>query len=286
MNNESKEQEYVTGLELYLDVSHEDILIAEAILEQMPQFVPNFLQKLKDLETLTILDVGSGNGLKAIYLAQQLQRKNAHIRIIIDSIEPKREQGKKLCQNYQKTSFFGELFTDTLENAKLSKSYDLVIILHSLYEFPRDSQNQILSLNRLKEIVSPHGCGVIAIEAPEGDFQKMKRELYPRFGKKEHLSLSIVTNTLEKGQIPFQIGNLIDYNSPLNHLLDLSEAEIGKQLAFLFSDSLLDVPLKDEQYKIVGQWVKNNQRVQNELSNLHTPDILVWLYPQLSQIDE
>jgi SAM-dependent methyltransferase len=280
MNTEKgKEQEYVTGLELFLDASHEDILTPEAIIEQLPKFAPDFLKNLKDLETLTILDIGSGNGQKAIYLAQKLQEKNPHLQIIIDSLEPKLEQREHLAKNYQNTPFLGQVFDATLANANFCKSYELVIILHSLYEFPRDVQNQILSLDRLKQIISPHGCCVIAIEHPEGDFQKMKRELYPNFGKKIPLSLPLVTTTLEAAKFSYQIGDIIDYNSPLNHLLHLSEAEIGQKLAFLFSESLLDYPLKDEQYTIVGQWVKNNQRVQDELIYLHTPDILIWVYP-------
>jgi SAM-dependent methyltransferase len=276
----NKEQEYVTGLELFLDVSHEDILTPEAIIAQLPAFAPDFLKNIKDLKTLRILDIGAGNGKKAIYLAKNFQEKHPHLQIIIDCLEPKLEQRESLVKNYQNTPFLGEVFADTLENANFSKTYNLVIVLHSLYEFPRTSQNQILSLERLKEIISPHGCCVIAIEHPEGDFQKMKRELYPIFGKKSPLSLSLVTSTLAMANLSYQVGNIIDYNSPLDYLLKLPEAEIGKQLAFLFSASLIDYPLKDQQYEIVGQWVKNNQQVKDELIYLHTPDILVWIYPQ------
>ncbi|MBD2665333.1 class I SAM-dependent methyltransferase [Richelia sinica] len=275
-----KEQEYVAGLELFLGVSHEDILTPEAIIEQLPKFAPDFLKHLQNLETQKILDVGSGNGNKAIYLARKLRENFPQLQIIIDSLEPKLEQQKKLFQNYRSTSFLGQVFAQTLASASLSTSYDLVIVLHSLYEFPRGTDEEILSLERLQEIMAPHGCCVIATEHPDGDFQKMKRELYPKFGKKSPLSLSLIVANLEKAQISYQIGDIIDYNSPLNHLLELSDNEIGKQLAFLFSDSLEDDPLKNEQYTIVGQWVRHNHRVEDELVYLHTPDVLVWIYPR------
>jgi len=137
---------------------------------------------------------------------------NPHLKITIDAIEPKLEQVEHLRENYKNTNFLGAIFTDTLGNALLEGKYDLVLILHSLYEFPRTIDDYILSLDRISKILANDGWGVIAIESPEGEFQKMKRELYPRFQKRQHLSLSLVTNTLDKIKIPYRLGELIEYN--------------------------------------------------------------------------
>ena len=279
MNLEPQQEEYVTGLEAFLDSSEEDRLIEEAIVKQLPSFAPELCNYMQNGEGIRILDVGSGNGQKAIFLAKVITTKKQNINIVIDSLEPKEEQRKHLYERYANTHFMGRVFNDTLAKANFGWLYDLVIILHSLYEFYRDSQGKILSLDRLGKIMFPHGCAVIAIEHPDGDFQRMKKALYPQFGKMPAVSLSIICETLAAANIPYQVGEIIDYNFPINDILALPEEEIGKHLAFLFATSLSEPNLTEEQYQIIGEWVKSNKRIDGESFYLHTPDILIWIYP-------
>lgn len=273
------EKEYVEGLEHFLESSGEDTADIDGILEQFPDFAGSTLENLKSKGSGRILDIGSGNGAKAIHLAHALQ--GLGIDVVIDSLEPKAEQREGLTKNYQGEDqrFFGTVSGQPLGEIQLDKKYDLALAIHSLYEFPRDEKEGLLSLDSLGNIVSDQGAGVIVVEHPEGDFQRMKRELYPAFGKKAPVSQSVVTKSLEAAGVPYKVGGKIEFKFSLNEMLDKPEYEIGKAMAFLFSDSLSDQSLTENDFQTIGRWVKENVRRDDEGSPyLWTPDIAIWTF--------
>ncbi|MGK7878097.1 MAG: hypothetical protein AB4426_33755 [Xenococcaceae cyanobacterium] len=198
----------------------------------------------------------------------------------MDSIEPKAEQRKRLFAHYrvENQKYFGQIYESSLGNLQLDDNYDLALVIHSLYEFPRDNDGTILSLEKLGDLIEDNGRGVIISEHPDGDFQKMKRELYPVLGKKAPLSLDIIARTLEKFRIPFRVGDQIDSRFYLDKVIDKSTLEIGKSMVFLFSDSLDNKPLNEDSYVQIGEWVLKNIRQGDGHSYLWTPDITLWTF--------
>lgn len=273
-----KHQEYVDTLENFLEVSSEDIVDIEGILSQFPIYAKPLLEKLKDIGSGRVIDIGAGNGAKAIYLAIKLYQLG--IDVTVDAIEPKGEQVKRLIQNYQgeNQKYLGNIYETCLSNLQVDSDYDLAIVIHSLYEFPRDVDDTILSLEKLRDLVNARGSGVIITEHPDGDLQKMKRELYPVFGKQAPLSSQMIARTLEKAGIPFRVGITIDFRWDFDSIIDKSELEIGKSLTFLFSNSLNDKPLDNNDYVLIGEWVKKNIRKSEGHWYLWTPDMIFWTF--------
>lgn len=272
------EKEYVKGLEHFLESSGEDTVDIDGILEQFPLFAGTTLENLKAKGSGRILDIGSGNGAKAIYLAHKLQELG--VSVVIDSIEPKAEQRMGLDKNYQgeNQKFFGRVFEQQLGGTQVD-NYDLALAIHSLYEFPRDERGNILTLDSFGNIVSENGVGVIIVEHPEGDFQRMKQEIYPKLGKRSPVSQSVVQKSLEMSGVPHKPGDKIEFRFPLNLVMDKTELEIGKTMFFLFSDSINNQSLAETDYQMIGRWVKNNARHDNEgNSYLWTPDVSIWTY--------
>lgn len=274
-----KHYEYVESLEHFLESSGEDTVDVDGILHQLPSSARLAFENLKSKGSGRVLDIGSGNGEKAIYLAHKLQELG--INIVVDSIEPKAEQRDSLARNYQNENqkFFGTVSEQTLGEIKLDRKYDLALVIHSLYEFPRDEEGKILSLDSLGNLVSDQGAGVIVIEHPEGDFQKMKHELYPAFGKKMPVSQNVVVESLEAAGVPYKVGDKIEFRFPLDTIINKQEFEIGKAMAFLFSESLENQSLTESNYQAIGQWVKKNVRRDDKShSYLWTPDICIWTF--------
>jgi SAM-dependent methyltransferase len=273
------EKEYVESLEHFLESSGEDTVVVDGILEQFPNFAYPTLENLRSKGSGCVLDIGSGNGAKAIYLARRLQELG--INIVIDSLEPKAEQREGLAKNYrgENQKYFGTVFGQVLSGIQPDKKYDLALAIHSLYEFPRDGDGNIPSLDSLGNIVSDQGAGVIIFEHPEGDFQRMKHEIYPLLGKKLPVSQNGVTKSLEAVGISYKVGNIIECRFSLNAIIRKSEFEIGKAMSFLFSDSLDSPSLTEDDYQTIGRWVKNNVRRDDE-ENLYlwTPDVSIWTF--------
>ena len=87
--------------------SREDRINVDAILSQMPKYTP--FEEMRQKKVFRILDIGSGNGAKAIYLAKCLARQGFWVKV--DSIEPKKEQREHLFVNYlNEPHFMGQVF--------------------------------------------------------------------------------------------------------------------------------------------------------------------------------
>lgn len=273
-----REKAYIEGLERFLDASDEDHVNVDALLAQLPRFAQTTFRGLKERGSGLVLDVGAGNGAKALHLARQLE--DLGIRISVHSLEPKAEQRAHLERRYQGENrrFFGTVRGHSLEEMEHSERYDLVLLIHSLYEFPRANDGAIASLAALRRLVAESGVASIVIEHPDGDFQRMKHELYPSFGKKSPVSLATIERTLQGLDLSYTVGETIDFSFDLTDIIDRSHAEIGQALSFLFSDSLADEPLPQTDLERIGSWVQENiRRTQDGRSCLWTPDITVWV---------
>jgi SAM-dependent methyltransferase len=278
-NDLTHETEYVEGLEGFLESSAEDAVDIDGILEQFPTFAGSTFNDLKSRGSGRVLDIGSGNGAKAINFARKLF--DLDVSVVVDSVEPKAKQRECLVKNYQgeNKEFFGFVFDKPFDETTITRRYDFVLVIHSLYEFPRNEYGEILSLNLLDKTMSEGGAGVIIIEHPDGDLQRMKREMYPLFEKKSPVSQDLVTRCLEKSHIPFKVGGKIEFSFSLDSIINNREDDIGKALSFLFSDSLDNRCLTSREFAAIGQWIKRNVRVDyKNNSYLLTPDISIWIF--------
>lgn len=280
----NRNQKICKTLENFLETSIEDILDIDGIWRQLPIYAKPFLEQLKKKGAIRVLDIGSGNGAKSIYLAKRFHEIG--FKVTIDSIEPKTNEIKKLIQNYrgENQKYLGRIYQTTLGNVQLDEKYDLVLAIHSLYQFPRDFENNILFLEKIGQLVSEHGAGIIISNSSEGDMHKLKRELYA-VRKQDPLSPGMIARTLEQANVPYRVGKTIEVEFSLDGIIDQSEAEIGKSMAFLFSDSLDDEPLEKSYYVEIGQWVRKNMRYKNGFFYLSAPDITFWTYASSSFSD-
>lgn len=277
-----EEKEYVASLECFLTASNEDKVDVDAIIKQISDYI-NFdnLQKKKNFK---ILDVGSGNGAKAIYFAKRLSERG--LTVLIDSIEPKKEQRDHLKINYEKEGnlYLGKIYDTTLAQADLREgsAYDCIILIHSIYEFPRDDDGTVYSLEKIPDLLNENGIGIIIVEHVNGDFQKLKHEFYPRFNKKEPVSENIIRQTLEVHNIKYRQGELVEFEFLIGDVNSLSDFKIGQRMAFLFSDSLylLDSKqLSESELSAIGKWVRQHiNHNGKEGPSLWTPDTIFWVY--------
>jgi len=274
------DKKYVASLEVFLDDSHEDSADIDGILIQVKKVDPQFLSTLKEKKHIRILDVGSGNGAKALYLAKELKKMG--ITSTIDSIEPKATQRKHLRELHAKyhNAYLGKVFAKQVHEVEVKAKYDIILVIHCMYEYPRNTDDTLKGLNKLDRYLTDDGIGVFIIEDPQGDFQKMKRYFYPKFGKKSSVSVTLIKRTLKKADISYVAGESIPFDFSLTHVISQDPIAIGKNIGFLFSESLTDKPLHDEQYERVGKWVSNHVKEKKKETYLSTPDFAIWFFPR------
>ncbi len=269
---------YVGALENYLAETGEDELDVEGIIEQIPVSAPELHSKIEARRLISVLDVGSGNGKKGLNLARWLDERGVVVRM--DCVEPKSEQRDRLIENHQVFDYryLGRVFPTTFDNADLRNRYDLVLLLHSLYEFPKQ-EGIIQGLERLSRIQNARGAGVVIIESQNADFERMKNALCPRFGEMRQVSKKDVLNTFQALGIKYWVGEDINFTLPLYGLDKTSDLNIGKGFDFLFSHSIEGSGLKKSDYEMIGKWIKENARVGNSGSRyLDVSDSCIWFY--------
>jgi SAM-dependent methyltransferase len=273
----SSEQKYVTSLESFLEHSSEDKVDVDGILAQLPAYTNHFPEYWQTKKSATLLDVGSGNGAKALYFAKVLSTMGVRLRI--DSVEPKPEQQCLLEKNHalENNQYLGKIYDGTLAQAEFQDAYDFLFVIHSLYEFTRNDDGLIDSLEKIPSLLRKNGVAIIVVEHTNGDFQRMKRELYPRLGKPEPVSEAIIKQTLNVHHIDYQLGDLIEFRFPLPNLKDCSVIEIGKSVEFLFSDSLQNSHLSDSELTLIGKWIQEHARCDNGENYFWTPDAVFWI---------
>ncbi|MFH1850587.1 MAG: hypothetical protein ABH879_10510 [archaeon] len=267
---------YRTGLASFLEVSGQDHIEADGILGQLPSYAPKTLNMLREKGHGRMLDIGAGNGMKALYITEGLSNLGAET--TIDSLEPREEQREELLRTYKShPKHRGRVHPVTLGNFHPYERYDITLLIHSLYEFPRNNDGTISTLSKLTELMGEGGTSTVVIEDPESDLQKMKRSLYPEFGKCPPISRRVVEGTLEKERMKYTAGQCIKFGLDVSHLLARTDAEIGRDLSFLFSDSLSEGGLNMEQMISIGKWVRSNHQIDAGIRFLWTPDIVIWV---------
>ncbi len=269
------EVHYVDTLEAFLHASTEDRVDVQALLQQLPLYAPKLYKKMQTEKRIAILDVGTGNGEKAFLLAEALQENG--VVVTLDGVEPKSEQCRRLEENAKRhpTVAYRTLSQTTLEALTTETHYDLIIAIHSVYEFPRDS-NQDISLEPLKHLLAENAAVAVILEHPEGDFQSMKREIYPLLRKSAPVNAGTVSRALKAAGLSTCLGERVPFQFPIQG--EEGDAEtIGRSMGFLFSDDLKENPLSKENFAAIGDWVKAHAKKEID-GNAHllTPDIIVW----------
>lgn len=267
---------YTAGLEMYLEESKEDEANVNGIIEQIPVFAPQLLD-FKD--SIKILDIGAGNGRKSLLLGHHFSDLGLEIKLYC--VEPRLEQRKKLFRNFfgPGWSYLRRVYDNPLGETDFKTKYDFVLLIHSLYQFPRTENGLVLTLDKAHNALDKNGAGVIIFEHPEGDFRRLKQELHKRFFDVDiPMTEDNITQSLNHYKIPYKNGNKIDFKLCLDNLLKLSDEDLGKKFGFLFSYSLDDEILDNEQYRQVGQWIRGNSIVQGDSRYLDTSDLVIWFY--------
>ncbi|GEM_PF-4650832 len=267
--------DYVASLDSFLAETDEDGLIVDAIMRDFDAFAPKaLLEEINQCdEPLRILDVGAGDGMKGLYFARQFGESRI---LDIDAVEPKEEQRAKWDEP---VSCYNRIYTTPFDQTKFptDRKYQFLLLFHSLYEFPRQDDGTIAGLDKIDDLLADNGTAIIAVEHPRSDFQQMKRELNPRFGMREPVSEQVITGTLEKYRMPYRVnGRMVDHRFPLN--TRKSDVGLGRDVAFLFSDSLEERTLTTDQYAEIGGWIRRHERRDKGESFLWVPDSVMWAY--------
>ncbi len=290
----NKDSAYVHTLEDYLQSSSEDLLDAEHVFTQLQTLPFDFLTHWKGMKSITMLDIGAGNGAKALNLAKALEREGITIRI--DSIEPNADQLRTLRLQHARENgkYLGQIYETTLADANLSAQYDIVIIFHSLYQFPRNPDDTIDGLEKAHSALKEEGLGVVINEFSLKDtFQKMKHELYPQFRMRTPVSEKVIQKSFAHHQIPCQVGSACNFKYFIGHISAKPDLELGQALAFLFFDTLSSEPLSKNEYTQIGRCVRQ-QANYDEASQRHylwNSDVPIWfchrdspfLHPQMEE---
>lgn len=284
------QKQYVEGLEAFFAASNENMKDVDGIIKQMPEYAPRVWERIQGGEQLRILDVGSGNGEKSLLLGEEI-RERWKVKPQIDFIEPTSEQRLRLLRRLigfaeQGIIYNGTVFSATLHDFKSqdNRKYDVVLFLHSLYQFPKDKDGIISDLGKVKDLVSEDGSAIAVLEDYEADFQRMKRELYPIFGRTNLISIYDVERSFQSAGFSVKRGNKIDVKLSLDKLHDfknIGDLELGTILGFLFSTGLHEHDLTEEQYAKVGRWVRANLKSdQSDGNYLDSANAVLWVYPK------
>ncbi len=287
---------YQESLDAFLKATNEDILDPLAIIVQASEYAEKLLYKVEEKQPeIEILDIGSGNGRKSHTLAAWLGTPGIGPHQIglggtthkiftsektvprVDAIEPKQEQRLVLEETYRNSHFLREVYPTTLAEAPLSRKYDLVLALHSLYEFLRNEDGTIATFEKAFQYIKDDGVGVIVKEHPESDIQRLKKDLSSVLQRPFPLTPQAVEKTLKKHNIFYKQGRSVYFNFPIS--LDQDSLSLGKQFDFLFSQKLDDQTLNERDYKEIAQWVRQNIRRKGEKTYLSTANTIYWWYP-------
>lgn len=268
--------DYVPSLDAFLAETDEDTLVVDAIMRDFDAFAPKtLLEEIdKDDVPIRILDVGAGDGAKGIYFAKQFGDAG---RTILNVVEPKEEQRATWLD--EPGSCYYRTYTTPFDQTQFQTDgkYHFLLFFHSLYEFPRHEDGTIVGLEKIDDLLADNGAAIIAVEHPRSDFQQMKRELNPRFGMREPVSEQVITSTLEKYNMPYRVnGRMVDHRFPI--YTRKPDTELGRDVAFLFSDSLEERTLTNDQYAEIGGWIRRHERRDGGQSFLWVPDSVMWVY--------
>lgn len=268
------EQNYISSLNHFLDASHEDEVDVAAILLQLPKCAPQLDNAIRIQKNCTILDVGSGNAKKSALIAAELERRG--IQPIVDCIDPKAGQFIQIRTSFASHADHLRLTAaKTFESFNPAHSYDLIVFLHSLYEFPRTADGCIESLARIPSLLAAHGACAIILEDVGGDFQKIKHEFIPTLGGSEQFSIPMLERSLQTAQVKYVVGDQIDLRLPIE--VTLPSRELGRTVEFLFSESFQNGgSLTDEQLEQAGDWMKCNAKIENGQHYVWVPNRVVW----------
>ena len=272
------ERQYMKGVSAFLQISGEDFFDVEGILSQLPSSYPDFIPLLKKKKEIRILSVGSGNWDwgQPLYFARKL--KEIGVLAVVDFVEPKLERRRKLLESFEgeDSDHFGRVYSKTIDDVECNCEYDVVTVLHTLYESSRNKDGTIPTLKKITSCLKKDGLCIFILEDSAGDFQKIKRSLYPSFGKIEPVSQEVLERSLKKEKIPYEVGKMIEFDFNLDKWRGASDEELGEIMGFLFSDSLDCPPLTPQECRTVGKWVRKNTRKNGKNEYLWTPDIVIW----------
>jgi SAM-dependent methyltransferase len=269
-----REKDYVHSLSHFLRSSGE-IKIVDSLVNQTIERFPNWWKSLIKKRQVRILDVGAGDGSKSIYFANLLSQRGISVKI--DSIEPTALYRKMLIKNYKKihNRFCGKIWDCPLHEVKSMKKYDVVFLIHSVYQLPTEKDGTLLTLEQLCNFISPNGMAIIVVGHPTSDLHYIKKIFFPIFKKDSPVSSETVKETFQKNNVSLDEGKIIELKVNLGKSVTSLEKR-GRQFAFLFYDSLCDNPLKPNQYSQVGQWIEKNTRDKGK-RYLLVRDALFWI---------
>lgn len=270
------QKQFVLALREFDKSTREDILSARGIISQLYEFSQSTIEEIKTKGYANILDVGSGTGVKSALIARYINEKYK-VDINLDSFEPNEEQHVFLLETYKKNPHFtGRIFNSVFDCKILDKKYDYILFLHSLYQFDRDINGPFKSLNGIDNYLKNSGTCIFMLKSIEGDFEEMKRYLFPILGKQNPISIYNIQYTLKKLRMPYRIGYNVPIIFPINHLK--SPSEIARDISFVLIDTLNYQSPTDEQFELMGKWIIENAHKYEGKCSLNIPDSILFSY--------
>jgi hypothetical protein len=267
---------YADGLDIFLNLSREDEMDIEGVASQFPLSAPGTLESLTS--RARILDVGAGNGRKASLLARWLNGRGVRA-IEIDSLEPTPEQRERLERTHALAGHYSGTIHDVrFQDFSVSHPYDILLLSHALYQFPRAADGTLLHLDKLPSLLAPDGVGIILHEDPRGDLHRIKHALWEEMQRKEvPVTLDVVLRSLESHEIPYKIGESVEFGGELDQLYDWTDERIGQAFEFLFSNSLQEPALTPVHHRRIGGYVRDTF-LFFDVGCLENVNAVIWVY--------
>ena len=263
---------FVESLQSFLEKTQEDKIVVKGIISEFPDFASQTLEKILKQGFVKILDIGAGNGMKALLLSDYF--KNQNIKVILDAVEPKKEQIDLLENHYQNTDYLRTVFDKPFDEAELKETYDIVLVIHSLYEFSMQEDGTFLSMEKIYSCIADDGVIIITMKDTYDDLEYLKYDLLPQLNRNVTISQESIEKTLHKLNIafvtskPLEMPFMVDKNKPA--------LDIGYELNFMLSSSLEDRALLDTECEALGNRVLAKVKEKGS-PNLVLRDILTWV---------
>ncbi|MBW4061099.1 methyltransferase domain-containing protein [Candidatus Saccharibacteria bacterium] len=126
--------------------------MTEPKLTDFTQPTPQLVEWTRDLVPGSALDIGTGNGRNALFLAREGWAVTAN--------DTDQALLTELAKSFKSQNLTGNFIEGNISNLDLHESYDLVVCLMVLHFL--DALQIIAAVDRLKAVTKPGGCCIIS----------------------------------------------------------------------------------------------------------------------------
>ncbi|MBU0953250.1 MAG: class I SAM-dependent methyltransferase [Nanoarchaeota archaeon] len=153
----------------YLRSTDETAILAAALAEIIMEYAGG-------KESISILDIGSGEGSFLIALLKELVKDIPEVKI--DAIEPTATFYNMLRNRISASPYRRHVtaYHTTFEDFPMEKEYDIVLSVNSLFGFNLSQRPS--PLEKFKNAITEKGLILVVLPSPEGSYLKIQKELH------------------------------------------------------------------------------------------------------------